>query len=75
MEFHDSIVLLGTFQSGERFKILKFSIFILKFKKYRVRRFVHSPVRVFDKFLHGETRLPAQTKKISYFLDISQKML
>jgi hypothetical protein len=34
--------------------MLKFSFSILKFKKYRVCRFIHSPVRVIDKFPHGE---------------------
>jgi hypothetical protein len=38
---------------------------MLKFKKYRVRRFAPSPVRVLDKFPHGE-RFFLRTVKISH---------
>jgi hypothetical protein len=39
-----------------RWTTLNFKIFvlILKFKKYRVRRFVHGLVRVIDKYRYGE---------------------
>jgi hypothetical protein len=43
---------MGTFlSSAEGFEILTFSILILKFKKYRVRRFVHSLVHVIGKVI------------------------
>jgi hypothetical protein len=35
---------------------------MLKFKKYRVRRFAPSPERVLDKFLHGERFFPPYGK-------------
>jgi hypothetical protein len=40
--------------SSHPVKDLKFSFLMLKFKKYQVRRFAPRPVRVLDKFLHGE---------------------
>jgi hypothetical protein len=38
---------------------------MLKFKKYRVRRFVPSPVHVLDKFPHGERFVSPYGKNLS----------
>jgi hypothetical protein len=47
--------IAGNFLTIQR-RVLNFKIFVLslKFKKYKVRRFVPSPVRVPDKFPHAQ---------------------
>jgi hypothetical protein len=49
-----------------RRKILNFKIFVLKFKKYRVRRFAPSPVSVLDKFPHGKRFFSPYGKNLSW---------
>jgi hypothetical protein len=49
---------------------------MLKIKKYRVRRFAPSPVRVLDQFPHGERFLSPYDKNLSpcdKFNDIDAK--
>jgi hypothetical protein len=45
--------------------MLKHSFLMLKFKKYRVRRFARSPVLVLDKFPHGERFFSPYGKNLS----------
>jgi hypothetical protein len=62
--------------SGEGFKILKFSFLMLKFKKYRVRRFTPSQVRVLNQLPHGERFFSRYGKNLSpcgKFNDIDSK--